>query len=267
MHTTDTYTATQEENKPPVLRTVLRNVNYSKQCSPSCKPVSGFSFAAVHQSPRSSLPALWQASATWKIGSLVSKLPWIPLSAWGQLFPCGGCTVHSGKGHVSQAWAELCFSAEKDLYLFINQKPDTKALIYAGGSPSSSAGHGDAQSPCTDRLASDPWAQAAACREPRHPCCLLQSPSRLQQPLPVLHQPGTKQRGFVFLQGPQWCWKQQLCYQHEPCWHCIQQLSAAPGAALHALGHTPAALHLLWHSHAALLQGHGCPGPSVLSLG
>lgn len=42
MHTTDAYTATQEENKPPVLRMALRNAHCGKQCNPSCKPASVF---------------------------------------------------------------------------------------------------------------------------------------------------------------------------------------------------------------------------------
>lgn len=146
----------------------------------------------------------------------------MPLPAWGQLFPCDGCALHPGKGHTSQAWAEPCFSAEKDLYFFINQKPDTKALVYPGVSPSSSAGHGGAGSTCTDRLASDPWAQApaAACRGPRHPWSLLQCPRATAAPSSP---PSAWDQAQVvcFPVGPTGEWssgaeRRQLCYQPEP---------------------------------------------------
>lgn len=203
MRTKDTYSTTQEQKRPPVLRTALRNVKCSAKRSPSSKPACGFC-CGTHRGPSGSLPAPRQASATGKSGCSGS---WGP-SCWpsspgphrlpGRAVASPRCRLCPGKRHTSQTWAEPCFSAVKDLYLFINQKPDTKAAvfnIYAGVSkPRQHSRAGVALSPCMDSFVSNPWAWTMAAVH--------------KGPPPTLVPPPVPQQATVASSSPLWTWDQ-----------------------------------------------------------
>lgn len=157
-------------------------------------------------------PLLGKPLPPGKVGAVVPGFPPAPLDHTAcprGLFPPRGCTLCPGERHTSQARSELCFSAVKDLYLFINQKPDTKEAlfnIYAGVSKTQQHSRaGEALSPCTDSFASDPrtWTMAAVRRGP--PPTLVPPPSApagygsIFQPSMEL---GPSKRWLVFLHSP-----------------------------------------------------------------